>query len=93
MRSLYNNISEIELDFKDSKFVALCFCETWLNNRIMDGLSGYKTARVDRSYHKKGGGLIIYVREDLDFESLENNHDTSNENIELMTNVIKEKIP
>lgn len=38
VHSLYNNFSEIELDFKLCKFVALCFSETWLNNTFSDDL-------------------------------------------------------
>lgn len=63
IRSLYNHFSEIETDFKDSKFVALCFCETWLNSTIINGLielSGYKMFRLDRKYQKRWWTDYLY---------------------------------
>ena len=46
--------------------------ETWLNNDINDALialPGYTVIRQDRE-QKKGGGVLVYVRESLTFKQL-----------------------
>lgn len=45
-------------------------------------------ARLDRQVNKKGGGLIIYIRDDLDYEVVDT---VSNVNIEEITVLIKRK--
>lgn len=47
--------------------------------------------RLDRGYNKKGGGLIMYIRDDLDFELLDKKLNESDLNIELLSIIIKRK--
>ena len=75
VRSLYTNLNELYARFKD--FDILCFCETWLNDRINDqmiSMEGFTIFRLDREKGdirskkgkpKRGGGLIIYVKNEL----------------------------
>ena len=75
VRSLYSNINELHVSFKD--FDILCFCETWLNSVIKDqmiSMEGFDLFRLDRESGnittkkgkpKRGGGLIIYVKKEL----------------------------
>ena len=60
------------LKHKDESFLHLegcdviCFTETWLTCRAGDQLlayDGYKYIRQDRPKEKRGGGLIVYIRE------------------------------
>lgn len=37
-RSLINHISELQTEFNRTNFIALGFCETWLNKNILTGL-------------------------------------------------------
>ena len=62
------------LKHKDESFLYLrgcdiiCYSESWLTDRAGDALlsyEGYKYIRQDRPGGKRGGGLIIYVKEML----------------------------
>lgn len=93
VRSLYNHFSELELDFSNTKFVALCLSESWLNNRILNDIiqiKGYKIVRLDRNYGKKGGGVMAYIREDLSFEMPDLSWNISNLDIETLTFVVRQ---
>lgn len=93
-RSLYNNISELQLEFSNCNLISLCFCETWLSSKINSKLidiSGYIPFRLDRKIQMKGGGLLIYIRNDLEADFLKSELDVSNQNIELMNVIIKRK--
>lgn len=74
-RSLYSNISQLQLEFENSNVLCLCFCETWLtrvtDTRLVD-IKGYKAHRLDRKALKRGGGLLIYTRNDLEVDILRN---------------------
>ena len=71
VRSLYSNLSELHVRFKD--FDILCFCETWLNSSITDQMilmEGFNLFRLDREKGnittkkgkpKRGGSLVIYI--------------------------------
>ena len=75
VRSLYSNVSELHVRFKD--FDILCFCETWLNGNIKDQMimmEGFDLIRLDRENGnittkkgkpKRGGGLIMYIKKEL----------------------------
>ena len=75
VRSLYTNLNELHVRFKD--FDILCFCETWLNSNIKDqmiSMEGFDLFRLDRENGnittkkgrpKRGGGLIIYIKKEL----------------------------
>ena len=44
--------------------------ETWLNNNISDvsiGVQGYQIIRCDCTWSKCGGGVILYVRNGIDY--------------------------
>ena len=75
VRSLYSNLSELHVRFKD--FDILCFCETWLNSIVKDqmiSMEGFDLFRLDREAGnittkkgkpKRGGGLIVYIKKEL----------------------------
>ena len=75
VRSLYSNLSELHVRFKD--FDILCFCESWLNSSITDQMilmEGFNLFRLDREKGnittkkgkpKRGGGLVIYIKDGL----------------------------
>lgn len=94
VRSIYNNISELQLEFANCNLMCLCFCETWLNSKIdsrLIDIYGYKPLRLDRKSTKKGGGVITYVRNDFDVDQLHADLDVSNQDIEIMSTIIKRK--
>lgn len=92
VRSLYGHFSQLEAEFKQTNFMGLCFSETWLNDKIPDGLisiQGYNLVRLDRKLEKRGGGLIIYLSKRYDWEYLDLSLNVSNEDLELMSVLIK----
>lgn len=92
IRSLYPHISELQAELSCSSLLCLCLCEMWLTPRIDSRLvciNGYNMCRVDRKIKKRGGGLVIYIRTDLDYEIIDL---ISNENIEMVTVLIKRKL-
>ena len=63
---LYPKLDEIKLLISRQKFDILCLCETFLNNSFSDtelSIEHYDIFRLDRECH--GGGLLIYVRDNL----------------------------
>ena len=65
IRNKYLALSHLVLDCKP-KILALS--ETWLSledDNAMLNIPGYTVVRQDRAYNKRGGGLLIYVNEDL----------------------------
>lgn len=71
VRSLYAHITESQTEFSGSSFMCSCFCETWLTaatDEQLLSIDGYKIVRLDRNTEKKGGGLVIYTRNDLSCE-------------------------
>lgn len=94
VRSLFANISTIQADFTGSEFMSLVFVESWLHAKIpttMINIKGFTCVRLDRQ-NKRGGGIIIYVRDDLEWDSLQKKcFDISTANIELLSIVIKRK--
>ena len=75
-RSLLNNFELIKYFMNKNKIAICTISETWLNNNIPNKLievQGYKIIRLDRNSinnqtnrTKRGGGLLIYLRSDLD---------------------------
>eukprot|EP00112_Aurelia_sp_Birch-Aquarium-sp1_P020436 Seg527.9 transcript_id=Seg527.9/GoldUCD/mRNA.D3Y31 product="Retrovirus-related Pol polyprotein from type-1 retrotransposable element R1" pseudo=true protein_id=Seg527.9/GoldUCD/D3Y31 len=66
-RSLLGKFSEIQMLLQTCKIDVLGITESHLNERIIDNeiaISGYDMRRCDRT-HKKGGGYVVYFREDL----------------------------
>ena len=77
VRSLLSKSEVFRLHFENSGLDVITISETWLSdsvgNNIM-GLNNYKLLRSDRSFLndqgtgvKKGGGLLMYIRQDLNF--------------------------
>lgn len=69
---MYKNFAEIECVFSDSNIDIVCFCETWLNGNIHDGIidiPGYDIVRLDRTSKRKGGGLCVYLLDKLKYDS------------------------
>ena len=64
---LYPKLDEIRLlSSQQPNIHVFCLCETFLNETFLDEelhLAGYKMFRKDRVTH--GGGLVIYVKEDI----------------------------
>jgi exonuclease III len=72
--SLRNKLDELRLFCDKYQPHVLSLNETWLDNSFMDNeisLPGYNLMRRDRN--RNGGGLVVYVAENLGFNQLENN--------------------
>lgn len=94
IRSLFCHFSEIELDLKDSDFMVFAVMESWLTGNTPSNLiniEGYRIARLDRGYGKKGGGVLMYIREDLEWDLMDDVCNISNKNIEMLNVIIKRK--
>ena len=66
VRSLIKHMDESFLHLSDDDVI--CFSETWLSLKVDDPLVsrlGYKYIRLDRKTGKKGGGLMMYIKEPL----------------------------
>ena len=95
VRSLYSNLSELHVRFKD--FDILCFYETWLNSSINDqmiSMEGFNLFPMDRENSnittkkgkpKRGGGLIVYIKKRLsDYAEIVEELSTISGNIEQL---------
>ena len=63
---LYPKLDEIKLTLSKQDIDILCLCETFLNDTFSENelnIDNYKLFRKDR--HTLGGGLIIYIRDDI----------------------------
>ena len=77
VRSLVRNISEIKLLLSQNDVHILSVNETWLDNFVLNNeieIEGFQILRKDRN--RNGGGVAIYIRNNLHFELL--NHDSLN---------------
>lgn len=52
---------------------------------------GYKIIRLDRQIHKKGGGIMFYLRNDCTWDLLLLHSLISNGNIEILSTIIHRK--
>lgn len=71
VRSIMSNINVIRPDIENSGFLAIGLSETWLHKNLHDGLiqlPGYNIVRYDRKLSKRGGGLLWFINETLDYE-------------------------
>lgn len=87
-------MSELTADFKNSEIICLGLIETWLNTNMPNHLiniPGFNLVRLDREATKRGGGILMYIREDLTWDLLEPMYNISNKNIELLNVVIHRK--
>ena len=69
VRSIIHKIDSIRLMLKDKPFDVFSVSETWLNSDIPDSelaIEGYSFTRQDR-IDRKGGGCMVYVRENLPY--------------------------
>lgn len=92
VRSLFAHISELQLDFNNSNYVCLAFTETWLTELTKSDLikiQGFNLVRYDRQPKKRGGGLIFYIRNDLEWEIIGPKFSTPD--IEVFSVFIKRK--
>lgn len=67
-QSLYSKINEVRILANDLNPDPLCLSETWLSDKISDGLidlPGYSVFRAHRSTPKRGGGLACYVKNNI----------------------------
>lgn len=92
-RSLINHFDELYICFLDGKLDIVIFTESWLHANCSDSLitvQGYDHYRLDRQLCtpagavKRGGGIIIYVRSELnviDWPSL----DSSDGDLEIVS--------
>ena len=67
-RSLFNKMSEIRLLSRKTNAAVIAVTETWFDNSHTDssvGIDGYCILRRDRKGH--GGGVCVYIREDIPF--------------------------
>ena len=72
VRSLQRKLDELKLvvEANTKTIDVLTLSETWLNSLIFDEeirLPGYLCVRKDRTGHKRGGGTLIYIRENLPY--------------------------
>lgn len=92
VRSIVPNINILRHEFEHSNISVLGFCETWLTPRIPNNLvkiQGYNMERADRKGKKRGGGLIMYIHDQLHYDTLPEDHSFSDENIEMLSLIIK----
>ena len=77
-RSIMNKIEDIQILCQNIKPDILCITETWLNDSVPSNAItpiGYKQIRCDRSDEfkeiygvKKGGGIIVFYKEEIEIE-------------------------
>lgn len=92
VRSILANLSLIQADFAESPVFSIGLTETWLRPTTVSGLvklKGYNICRLDRKIKKRGGGVLLFLRDDLTWESFDELLNFSDENIELLTVVVK----
>ena len=99
IRSILNKIESVRTKLHDKNISILVITESWLKpdipNTLID-IEGYATYRYDRSYNndkghlKRGGGILVYVRDTLSFDTLNGGlFNVSSSDIEFTTLCIK----
>lgn len=82
------------MDLNKRDLICFALVETWLNANMPNHLvsiKGYNIARQARSATKRGGGILLYIREDLSWDLAEPMYNVSNKNIELLSIIIHRK--
>jgi len=67
-RRLLRHIDELRLIFTRNHLLVIAISETWLNDTVIDSevhISAYQMFRLDRSHVRKGGGVAIYLLDDV----------------------------
>ena len=73
IRSLLYKLDQVKLMLMQANIDIMCITETWLNNNISNHeltIQGYKLVRKDRTT-KRGGGIIAYIRNDIDYDEID----------------------
>ena len=73
IRSLFYKLDQVKLMLMQANIDLMYITETWLNDNISNhelAIQGYKLVRKDRST-KRGGGIIAYIRNDIDYEEID----------------------
>ena len=101
-RSLINKIDQTRLVIEEKRPNIFCINETWLKTQIPDSMlsiNDYTLIRSDRmfkntrGYTKRGGGLALYVMNDINFVNLDNQiHTSSGSDLEVQTVRINRKL-
>ena len=102
VRSMWNKLDIIKQHISSSIPQFYGLSETWLKPNIPDNLiniPGYNLLRNDRQIqhlngqNKRGGGIVVYCRNDLNFTQLTGPPFTiSNEHIETIVTLFQEKM-
>lgn len=79
-----NKIDELKLAVQEEKYEMVAITETWLHQQIENAeinIPGYKIYRKDRNgeHKERGGGLILYVKENLKTKLIEDSDDKQTE--------------
>ena len=103
VRSIANKWELLKINFMSANLHVLGLSETWLNGGLPNELytlsNDYTLLRNDRSWLddsgsqiKKGGGVAMYIKKNLDFSETSHSHlNTSNVNLESQWISIKQK--
>ena len=71
VRGLLGKIDEIKLILTECKFEIMGVCETFMDCNISDkeiSVQGYSFVKKNRTRH--GGGVLLYVKHDIDYNEL-----------------------
>ena len=74
IRSLPKHFDEFRLTPDLVKNDIICFSETWFNGSHYDNnfqLPGYILIRKDRGVTSRGGGLAVYIKQNVKFEKVD----------------------
>ena len=75
IRSLRTHHDQLvyELNELEYKPIVICLCETWLTDNDPLGLyqiEGYQPVEVKNRPNKRGGGLAVFVRNDINYSMM-----------------------
>ena len=99
IRSILNKIDSLRIKLHNETISILVITESWLKpdipNTLID-IEGYTSHRLDRccmndqGLPKRGGGIIVYIKNTLSFDSINGGlFNVSNNDIELTTLCVK----
>lgn len=74
VQSLIPKLNELKIFNEHNKFDLLALSETWLNNSVDSGsimISNFNVRRRDRNNGARGGGVLFYVNNRLQFEIID----------------------